>query len=775
MVHTGVKDTCPEADEPPVPPPDATAPVTSGTTDVSRRAWYVSALRLTAVVAVLCVELGFLTWVFHLDDPIEEQRVAVARVQTAVAAAMAAGEADPLAVTLDAAVGELLASGAPGGGAVSATLASGDVADPALLERLDTEVQQSATQVSQAGVARDRLVVELLLAMFVLVCSGWFSWFARLARRHRAAERSLTAREVGEVGRRRLEAMVHHGEDLVAVLDADSTATYVSPAAARMLGRPEGALLGERFVEQVEPDDQPLLAQLLGRVEGGLEPLTLGLRHHDGRVLSLEGTLNDLRADVAVGGWVLTLRDVTERRRLEHDLAHQSFHDSLTGLANRQLFRDRLEQARVRGADLATPIIVMFVDLDDFKVVNDSLGHQVGDELLVAVSERLVSVLRPRDTAARLGGDEFAVLLEDTDLETGELIASRVLATLQEPVVAGGRLHDVHASVGLAGLRNAAGVADGDQDLMRQADAAMYHAKECGKGGLAVYDPAMHQRVLEQLQLRAELAEAIAGDQLVLQYQPTIELDTQRITGFEALVRWEHPVHGRLPPLDFIPLAERCGLIVALGRWVLGAACDAGARMQGPHGGPSMAVNVAAQQLTTPGFHRSVVEALDASGLPAHRLVLEVTETALFDNIEVGAEVLAGLRELGVRVAIDDFGTGYNSLSTLDALPIDILKVDKSFVDRLAGGSDEEGDASLVEAVLAISAALGLCTVAEGVEQVEQARWLQEHHASSGQGYLWSKPVDLHLALELLSAGVQAVPPRPVGLPSLLTRPAISA
>ncbi|VXB97921.1 putative bifunctional diguanylate cyclase/phosphodiesterase [Nocardioides sp. AX2bis] len=704
-------------------------------------------LRLAAILAVLTAELVFVVRVYHLDDPVEDRRVALARVQALLPEAPRDGLDETAAARLGAAADGLVASGAPGADevvdAVPAAVAGAPGAAAALREALDVTGQG----VEDQRAAADRAVLALLLGLFVVVCVGWFTWFRRLARRHRAVQQALTAIEVTARGERRLEALVRNSTDVVAVLDADSTATYVSPSTLQVLGLEPEEVRGRRFVDLVDAEDRPLLARALARQEDH-DLLTLRAVHAGGRPLVLEATVKDLHQEPSVGGWVLTVRDVTDRRRLEESLTHQAFHDALTGLANRQLFTDRLDHALQRRESVGGELSVLFLDIDDFKVVNDSLGHQAGDELLVAAAQRMGAAFRPQDTVARLGGDEFAVLLDDTDLDAAGDAARLVLETLDGTFVVGGRRHRLQASVGLAGTATGARTS---RELMRNADVAMYHAKSQGKGCLALYDESLHARAMELLALRGELAEAIPGGQLLLHFQPTVALESQSVTGFEALVRWQHPERGLLMPDDFIPVAEQSGLVVPLGAWVLAEACRAGAALDREGGPLFMAVNVAAQQLTHPAFHDTVVDALAASGLPAERLVLEVTETVILDDVERGVATLAALRGLGVRVAIDDFGTGYNSLSNLAVLPVDVLKVDRSFVQRLGGSEDAS---SLVEAILAMSDALRLETVAEGVELAQQATWLREHRAVMAQGFLWSRPVALEEARSILVAGV---------------------
>ena len=363
--------------------------------------------------------------------------------------------------------------------------------------------------------------------------------------------------------------------------------------------------------------------------------------------------------------------------------------------------------------------------------------------MLLAVAERLTAALRDEDTAARLGGDEFAVLMEDTDLATATQVANRLLATLAAPIKIDGHLHVVRASMGLA--EAVPGRSNGT-DAMRNADVAVDVAKERGKSSLAIYDPAWHRHAVETFAVRQELEIAIATDQLTLVYQPIVTLDTHTISGFEALVRWDHPQRGLLSPDAFIPLAEQSGLIVPLDDWVLRAAVLGCASLQTEDHHPSIAVNVSAKQLSQPGFDTIVLATLADARLPADRLVLEVTESALLDELDAGVKALVELRAHGVRVAIDDFGTGFSSLSHLARLPVDQLKVDRSFIDQLRRSNQ---DALLVSTFLATAKGMQLLTVAEGVEDSHQARWLHQAGCDLGQGFLWSRPVDLATARDL--------------------------
>jgi diguanylate cyclase (GGDEF)-like protein len=449
---------------------------------------------------------------------------------------------------------------------------------------------------------------------------------------------------------------------------------------------------------------------------------------------------------------VITLRDITARVDLETQLTHQAFHDPLTGLANRQLFSDRLSHALERRGDSSLPMCVLFCDLDEFKNVNDSLGHGVGDAVLVEVGQRASSAVRSGDTVARLGGDEFAILIEDADISVARSIAQKLLSAFAEPIVVDGHSIAVRASIGIA--QAVPGELSGI-DALRNADVAMYLAKDRGKGTIAVYEARLHTEALERLALRFDLQRAIRHDELVLHFQPTVDLGTGVIAGFEALVRWQHPERGLIPPAEFIPIAEQTGLIHALGKWVLRSACESAVTLFAGNTDLTMAVNVASQQLGRPDFIDEVFGVLAETGLPPRQLTLEITESVVLQDVEVISERLAALRRRNIRIAIDDFGTGYSSLAYLRNLPVDVLKVDKAFVDRIV---TDRGDAALTEAILAMSESMSLSTVAEGVEDAGQAHWLADARCRYGQGYYWSKPVPLERAQSLLDEGPHLPP-----------------
>ena len=721
-----------------------------------------SRVPLTVLATLLLVlsEFGLLAWVYHRAAPAREERVIGAMllgetsathtgVQSQTTAADALGAADQLHHR-GVSTSELVPVRA------AATRLAAAEEDQAALSDLQSASRGLYDRLLGRVRSYDRQAMVLYLVLLIGVSLGWSVWFRRLVARHRGLQQQITATESLAVGERRLAALVRNSADVLVVFDVESTVSFASPSSAGVLGMSADQLTDRRWSDFVHPDDRArFVRQLTARGPLNEESLSFRLVLPGDRVMHVEGSLTNLLGDPAVGGLLLTVRDVTERRQLEERLTHQAFHDSLTGLANRRLFTDRLAHALTRRPSQAHPLVVLFFDLDDFKQVNDSLGHGTGDKLLAAVGNRLSAVVRNADTAARLGGDEFAILLEHSDVEQAHTMAERILESLAVPVEVDGRLHSLAASVGIAvanpGIHTA-------EETLRNADVAMYLAKDRGKSSIAVYESALHEEALQKLELRSDLRRALRADEFVLHYQPAVDLRTREIVGFEALVRWQHPTRGLLAPGAFIDAAEESGLIVPLGSWVLAEACRAAAAMQDGLCRPTMSVNVSARQLTGGAFVEEVVQLLDRSGLGADRLCLEITESALLSDLDGIVPHLAALRSLGVRIAIDDFGTGYSSLSYLANLPLDVLKVDKSFVDRVLV---DEQNALLTEAILAMGRTMNLTTIAEGVEDSGQERWLVDAECRYGQGYLWSKPVPFEQAVRLLrTASESAQPPR---------------
>ena len=542
----------------------------------------------------------------------------------------------------------------------------------------------------------------------------------------------------------RFASLVKNSSDVVMVTEPDTTIRYASPSAHRVLGFEPEELEGRRFAELIAPDDRTRALSFLTAMadgEGHVGLTEYRVRHRDGTDLFVETLRTNLLKDPNVKGIVLNTRDISERKQFEEQLSHQAFHDQITGLANRALFQDRVSHALERQTRDGNPVAVLFMDLDDFKTINDSLGHAAGDQLLVALAGRLVGRLRTADTAARLGGDEFAVLLEDGGGEgmTAADVAGRILDTLEEPFDLDGTEVYARASIGISVADPESPVWSADE-LLRNADVAMYMAKEGGKARYQLFEPAMHDTALRRLELRAAMQRAIDHDEFRLFYQPVIELPTGKITGVEALIRWFDPEKGIIPPLDFIPLAEETGLIVPIGRWVLLEACKYAARLAETFAALDlhMAVNLSARQIARPEIVDEVREALAASGLDPGKLVLEITESVMIHDMDLAIGRLKELKTVGVQLAIDDFGTGYSSLNYVRRFPVDILKVDKSFIDGVTEGGESS---ALTAAVIELASILNLKPVAEGIERVDQLEQLIAMKCDLGQGFLFAKPL----------------------------------
>ncbi len=553
----------------------------------------------------------------------------------------------------------------------------------------------------------------------------------------------LLLRMAGARRSAQFRSLVHNASDLITVVDAEGAIRYQSPSAERLVGVGADDLIGTRYLRLVEASDEPhvraLLADLAGS-PGATATSEYRLCHTDGSSRFVESIVSSLIEDPTVGGLVLNTRDVTDRKMLEDELAHQAFHDSLTGLSNRAVFRDRVDHALARSARNDSSLTVLLLDLDGFKMVNDSLGHDAGDDLLVAVGARILACGRASDTVARLGGDEFAILLEDEGDETrATAVADRVLRELAAPFEVRGREVFVRASIGIA---ISGGLATNTDDLIRNADTAMYAAKAAGKARYELFQPVMHTRALLQFEVQADLQRALDRGEFEVHYQPIVDFATGTASGMEALVRWLHPTRGLLPPIEFIGVAEESGLIVPLGKWVLAEACRQTAEWRAEYpeaAGLTVSVNLSTRQLLEPDLVVQVQEVLNESGLDPSALILEITEGSLMQDVGTTAVKLHHLKELGVRLAIDDFGTGSSSLAYLRQFPIDLLKIDKSFVDQMT--SEESEGPALVRAIIELAQTFHLRTVAEGIEESEQLDELRVAGCHSGQGYLFARPL----------------------------------
>jgi len=565
----------------------------------------------------------------------------------------------------------------------------------------------------------------------------------------------LQAEAVAEA---RFRSLVQHSSDLILVVGPGGDLRFASPSAGRVLRRDPERLIGSRLADLVPVEDRERLAEFLAAVAGTADvstPIECRFRLPDGSTRHAELLATDLSQDPTVRGLVLNVRDVSERKSLEQELTRQAFHDPLTGLANRALFLDRVRHALPLARRHRQSLSVLFLDLDDFKKVNDSLGHAEGDRLLITTAERLRACARAGDTLARLGGDEFAVLIEDAADSAGvDIAVNRFQTALNRPYQLEGGEVGVTVSIGVA----SATPEHSADDLLRDADTAMYSAKRRGKGRAAAFRPEMTLDVRRRLEMEAALRQTISHGGLELAFQPMYSLRNGRIEGVEALVRWDHPRLGLLLPNHFIPLAEETGLIVPLGRWVLRGACRQAREWQTsrPGAGPlTIAINVSARQLQDLDVVEETRQAIAESGVDPSLVVLEITESVLMQYEGDIQSRLTELKMLGVRLAIDDFGTGYSSLSYLQRFPIDILKVARPFVEELDGGVNR---AALTRAILGLGAALGLTTVAEGVERAAQCTALMELGCDYAQGYYFAPPLSAEQLLQELSRKESMLP-----------------
>jgi len=539
---------------------------------------------------------------------------------------------------------------------------------------------------------------------------------------------------------RRSRTLLTASADAVLAVGADGRLVYVSPAVRHLLGYRAEELIGNHVGLLMAPEHLPAIRDWLARLCTAPAGHTMRgeaeLLGADGEWVYVDVMGTNLQDDPDLGAAVISLRDIGRRRALEAELQRQAFTDPLTGMPNRALFTDRLEEAVAGGS--GDQVTLLLLDLDDFKLVNDNLGHSAGDELLTTIAERLRAHVRPGDTLARLGGDEFAILVRDMDPEAAAALAVRLLATVRQPIRLASRDISCSLSIGIATCTGGAEVRA--EQLLGNADLAMYAAKRAGRNAYAVFDPTMTVSVLEEAQQRADLEHGLEHDEFVVHYQPVVDMNTQRLTGVEALVRWEHPRDGLLSPYHFIAAAEANGLIVPLGRWVLRQATAQLAlwRSTSPKAADlKMNVNLSARQFQYPGLVADVAAAIADAGIDPASLTLEITESMLMADVESAIQTLHALRGLGVRLAIDDFGTGYSSLSYLKQLPVDIIKIDKTFVDQVDTDAD---DVALVDAVVGLGQALKMQTVAEGIETDGQWAMLRQIGIDHGQGYLFGRP-----------------------------------
>ncbi len=590
-----------------------------------------------------------------------------------------------------------------------------------------------------------------LALLVVLSARQILSFFDNVSINHRLEDKvkmsivELRAREA------RFSALVQNSSDVVSVVDEHGTISFQSLSVQRVLGWDPESSVGSSLLSMLHPSDQPRWAAVVERVLASPKSevsTEWKLRHADGSWRSFQTIVTNLFDEPSVRGLVLNSRDVTEQKALEDQLRHQAFHDPLTGLANRALFSEHLDHAVRRRIRSGAGLSVLFIDVDDFKAVNDLRGHALGDKLLAKVAQRLEETLRDADLIARLGGDEFAVLLETEPVDPHPcVVAGRLIEAFSRPFEMSSTEIHARVSIGVA-IDDAGG--ETSEELIRNADLAMYAAKIRGKGTYEVYSPEMHSIILDRMQTESELRRALEREELVVFYQPIVDVATKNVIDVEALVRWDRGAEGLVMPGDFIDVAEASGLIVPLGAWVLNRACQDMMALSEKSGMPKnlgLSVNLSPRQLADPSLLLTVREALDESGLEPHRLTLEITESSIMQNTPRTCEVLAQLRALGVKTAIDDFGTGYSSLGSLRDIPLDILKIDRSFIIDI---STSQESVRLAKTILQLADDFNLRTVAEGIEQSDQLATIANLGCDSVQGFYLGKPMapdDLALSL----------------------------
>jgi diguanylate cyclase (GGDEF)-like protein/PAS domain S-box-containing protein len=552
------------------------------------------------------------------------------------------------------------------------------------------------------------------------------------------------AEEALQLSEEHFRSLIENSSDVTTILNADGTIRYESPSVERILGYAPEDLIGKNLFDFIHPDDAADVLNAFTRkteVRNVTAQIECRFWHKDNYWCVLEATGKNMVDDPALSGIVINSRDITTRKQAEEQLLHDALHDSLTGLSNRTLFVDRLNQSIARSKRHPGYLFaVLFLDLDRFKLINDSLGHMLGDRLLTATAGRLESCLRSCDTVARFGGDEFTILLDDIeDTVEATQLANRIHERLSAPFNLDGQRLYVTASIGIAlsttGYRRA-------EEVLRGADTAMYRAKSLGRSCYQVFDKAMHTRAVTLMQLESDLWQAIELGQFRVYYQPIISLQTAGLAGFEALVRWQHPSRGLVLPEEFIRVAEETKLIVPIGRQILLAAClqlKAWQQHMLPTGSLSVSVNLSGRQLAQPDLIEQVTQILSETGLDPHNLKLEITESVIMENAESTIRTLEQLRSLGIHLQIDDFGTGYSSLSYLHRFPIDTLKIDRSFVSRMTNNCK---NSEIVGTIITLARNLGMGVIAEGVETAEQLRHLEQLNCDYAQGFLFSRPID---------------------------------
>ncbi len=568
------------------------------------------------------------------------------------------------------------------------------------------------------------------------------------------AEQAKRHAELLEESEQRFRSAFHYASIGMALVSENGRWLQVNQSLCQLLGYAEAELLNTDIQSLTHPEDLGEFLVQHSRLTRGLVDGYQGEKRYMNKSQVEVWTLESVSAvrdpETKSLRFIFQIQDITDRKRAEAQLVHDAFHDGLTGLPNRALFVDHLKLAISRNLRREYPLFsVLFIDLDRFKIINDSLGHLIGDQLLVAMAQRIQNCLRPGDTIARLGGDEFTILLEDLKTNSEAIhIADRIQRELSVPFDLEGQQVFTSASIGIA--PSTAGY-ERPEHVLRDADTAMYYAKSLGGSRYQVFDRSMHIRAVKLLEMQNDLRQAIARKEMYVEYQPIVDLDTFRITGFEALARWRHPVHGLISPAQFIPVAEDTGLILSIGQWVLREACRQTREWQNDYASDqelTMSVNLSGRQFAQADLIRQIKDVLAETGLDPKSLKLEITESVVVENVEAASEMLAQLRSLGVGLSIDDFGTGYSSLSSLHRFPISTLKIDSSFVSRMTGNNE---NTEIVRTIMSLAGNLGMDVTAEGVETLEQVTRLRGYGCQRGQGFFFARPLSAADAGALLT------------------------
>ncbi|HEY3329304.1 MAG TPA: EAL domain-containing protein [Capsulimonadaceae bacterium] len=632
---------------------------------------------------------------------------------------------------------DLISSGQP----AAAELYAQSYTDPALREAkaritvLDRSISRKATLFH---------IIADIGTLFILMLAAVGAVFA-LRRIHvtlLANDRLSIQADARRRSEARYSAMLRNATDITLIVGDDGRVKFQTAAMETVFGHRADSLHEQSLIGYVHPSESTRIEALLSGIAqspGGTVETEVRIRDANGSFRPAEVTITNMTDVADVGGLVVTCRDITDRKKFEGQILHQAFHDALTGLPNRALFRERIvhaiERAK-RGNDL---MAVLFLDLDNFKNINDTLGHEAGDILLVETARRLQTCTRGADTVARLGGDEFTVLLEEvTDESEARIIAERIVEAIRKPVNLAGRDYLIGGSVGL--VFGSGQYADADE-LLRDADTAMYQAKGHGKGKYVVFEQSMNADIVRRVELETALRRGVANGEFEMYYQPIVDLQTSAVVEFEALLRWNHPSRGVLLPAEFIVAAEETGLIVPLGMWALEESCREAAKWRDALTGaksPRVSVNMSARQLIEADFVEKVAAALRSSGLPGELLKLEITETVMMQDTANTIPKMNQLRELGIRIAIDDFGIGYSSMAYISTLPVDTLKIDQSFVDKMRTQNE---DIAIVGAIVTLAKTLNLVVTSEGIETREQLDLLTEMGCEEGQGYHLARPM----------------------------------